>query len=162
MAWDLARTGVTALAITPGFLRSEAMLGLFGVTEANWRDAAARDPDFANSESPHYVGRAIAALAADPNVRARAGAAYAAADLADEYDFTDIDGSRPNFWRAIVAKLQPELDAPADLSPWAMQHAAGRYQRRHLASEHADETRALAARLGWKRLGAGLQPIGGL
>jgi NAD(P)-dependent dehydrogenase (short-subunit alcohol dehydrogenase family) len=162
MAWDLARTRVTALAITPGFLRSEAMLDIFGVTESTWREGAKQNPDFAFSESPRFVGRAIAALAADPNVRARAGGAYVAADLAEEYGFTDVDGSRPHFWNGVLSRLHPELDGDAALTPWAMRHAAGRYQKVHPSPEHADEARALAARLGWKRLGVGLQPVGGL
>ena len=162
MAWDLATTRVTALALSPGFLRSEAMLENFGVTEANWRDGAKRDPDFAASETPRYVGRAVAALAADPEVRAKAGGAYFAADLAGEYGFTDIDGSQPHFWKSVLARLEPELAGETDLSPWARLHAAGRYQKLHLSPEHAVEARALAARLGWKRLGAGLQPVGGL
>ena len=69
MAWDLARTGVTALAVSPGFLRSEAMLDRFGVGEDNWRDAVEKEAEFAYSETPHYVGRAVAALAADPRRR---------------------------------------------------------------------------------------------
>jgi NAD(P)-dependent dehydrogenase (short-subunit alcohol dehydrogenase family) len=162
MAWDLARTRVTALALSPGFLRSEAMLERFGVSEANWRDGVASDPDFAASETPRYVGRALAALAADPNLRTKAGGAYFAADLAEEYGFSDVDGARPHFWKSVSARLGPELAGEAELSPWARLHAAGRYQKRHLSSEHADEARALAARLGWKRLGAGLQPVGGL
>ncbi len=162
MAWDLARTGVTALALSPGFLRSEAMLQNFGVSESNWRDGAQRDPDFAASESPRYVGRAVAALAADPNVGAKAGGAFFAADLAEEYGFTDADGSRPHFWKSVMARLQPELEGDVPLTPWAMRHAAGRYQKLHLTAGHADEVRALAARLGWKRLGAGLRPVGGL
>jgi NAD(P)-dependent dehydrogenase (short-subunit alcohol dehydrogenase family) len=162
MAWDLATTRVTALALSPGFLRSEAMLERFAVTEVNWRDGVASDPDFAASETPRYVGRAVAALAADPNLRAKAGGAYFTADLAEEYGFTDVDGSRPHFWKSVLARLEPELAGEDELTPWARLHAAGRYQRLHLVSEHADETRALAARLGWKRLGAGLQPVGGL
>ena len=162
MAWDLARTGVTALAVSPGFLRSEAMLENFGVTADTWRDGAARDPDFAISESPRYVGRAIAALAADPNVKAKAGAAFFAGDLAAEYGFTDADGSQPHFWKGVMSRLRPELDGDAPLTQWAVRHAAGRYQKLHLSAEDADEARALAARMGWRRLGAGLQPVGGL
>jgi NAD(P)-dependent dehydrogenase (short-subunit alcohol dehydrogenase family) len=162
MAWDLGRTRVTALAVSPGFLRSEAMLENFGVTETNWRDGAKQNPDFEFSETPRYVGRAIAALAADPNVRAKAGAAFFAGDLADEYGFTDLDGTRPHFWRGIVSKLAPELAGEGALSPWAMRHTAGHYQKIHLTPADADEARALAARLGWKRLGMGLQPVGGL
>src|SRR5580704_4020493 len=139
MAWDLATTRVTALALSPGFLRSEAMLERFGVTEANWRDGVTADPDFAESETPRYVGRAIAALAADPKLSAKAGGAYFAADLAEEYGFTDIDGRQPHFWKSVLARLEPQLAAEGDLSPWALRHAAGRYQKIHLSPEHADE-----------------------
>ena len=97
MAADLAPHGVVALAITPGFLRSEAMLDGFGVTEENWRDAAQQDPHFIASETPRYIGRAVAALAADPNVAARAGQALSSGNLAKEYGFTDLDGTQPNF-----------------------------------------------------------------
>jgi NAD(P)-dependent dehydrogenase (short-subunit alcohol dehydrogenase family) len=162
MAWDLARTRVTALALSPGFLRSEAMLERFGVTEANWRDGVAADADFAASETPRYVGRAVAALAADPNLRAKAGGAYFTADLAEEYGFTDVDGRQPHFWKGVMERLGPELARDGELSPWTRQHASGRYQRLHLSAAHADETRALAVRLGWTRLGKGLQPVGGL
>jgi NAD(P)-dependent dehydrogenase (short-subunit alcohol dehydrogenase family) len=94
---ELRRTGVTALALTPGFLRSEAMLDLFGVTEANWRDGAAKDPNFLASETPCFVGRAVAALAADPNVASRAGRVFSSWELAREYGFTDVDGRQPHW-----------------------------------------------------------------
>ncbi len=97
MSRELRRTGVTALAVTPGFLRSEAMLEHFGVTEANWREGAAKDPHFIASESPAYVGRAVAALAADPNVAAKAGRVFSSWALAREYGFTDLDGSQPHW-----------------------------------------------------------------
>jgi NAD(P)-dependent dehydrogenase (short-subunit alcohol dehydrogenase family) len=160
MAWDLARTGVTALALTPGFLRSEAMLERFGVTEADWQGAAAGNPDFGFSETPHYIGRALAALAGDQRVRRKAGAAYSVGDLAEEYGFTDLDGSRPHFWRSITEKLAVEMPDDAPLTPWAMRHAAGRYQKIHPSPVHAEEARAIQARLGWQRLPKGLQPIG--
>ncbi len=162
MAWDLATTRVTALALSPGFLRSEAMLERFGVSEANWRDGCAQDPDFAASETPRYVGRAVTALAADPNLRAKAGGAYFTADLAEAYGLTDVDGRQPHFWKAMAARLEPEFAGDGELSASARLHASGRYQRLHLSPAHADEARALAGRLGWKRLGAGLQPVGGL
>ncbi len=162
MAWDLATTRVTALALSPGFLRSEAMLERFGVAEANWRDGVESDPDFAASETPRYVGRAIAALAADPHLRAKAGGAFFTADLAEEYGFTDVDDRQPHFWKAVTARLEPALAGDGELSAWGRLHASGRYRRLHLSAEHADEARELAARLGWKRLGAGLQPVGGL
>jgi hypothetical protein len=104
MAWELRRhPAMTALALTPGFLRSEAMLDGFGVTEANWRDATAKDPHFIESETPFYVGRAVAALAADPNVAAKAGRVFSSWDLAREYGFTDVDGRTPH-WGEYFAK----------------------------------------------------------
>ncbi|MFA1542938.1 SDR family oxidoreductase [Actinomadura monticuli] len=96
-AAELRPHGVAAVALTPGFLRSEAVLDHFGVTEDNWRDAVARDPHFAHSESPAYVGRAVAALAADPGVMAKTGRALATWGLYAEYGFTDADGTRPDF-----------------------------------------------------------------
>ncbi|QDE67695.1 short-chain dehydrogenase [Myxococcus xanthus] len=97
MSRELRRTKVTALALTPGFLRSEEMLESFGVTEANWREGAAKDPHFIASESPAYVGRAVAALAADPNVGTKAGRVFSSWALAREYGFTDADGSQPHW-----------------------------------------------------------------
>jgi len=96
-AEDLRPHGVSAVAITPGFLRSEAVLEHFGVHEENWRDGVARDPHFAASETPRYVGRAVAALAADPAVASRSGRVLTSWDLAAEYGFTDVDGSRPDW-----------------------------------------------------------------
>jgi NAD(P)-dependent dehydrogenase (short-subunit alcohol dehydrogenase family) len=96
-AADLREHGVAALALTPGFLRSEAMLDHFGVTRDNWREAIERDRHFAASETPHFIGRAVAALAADQGVMARSGKAFATGDLAEEYGFDDIDGTRPNW-----------------------------------------------------------------
>ena len=158
MAWDLARTRVTALAVTPGFLRSEAMLDRFGVTEANWRDAVKGEAEFAYSETPRYLGRAVAALAADPEVRRKAGLALNVGDLADEYGFTDLDGTRPHFWRSVEAWLEGEMAAEGPLSPQAARIASARYMSSHLS--HPDRARAYAERLGFKGLGAGLRPAG--
>jgi NAD(P)-dependent dehydrogenase (short-subunit alcohol dehydrogenase family) len=97
LAHELRPHNVAAVALTPGFLRSEAMLDHFGVTEANWREAAAQDPHFIASETPHYIGRAVVALAADPNVMAKSGQALATWHLAHEYGFTDADGSQPDW-----------------------------------------------------------------
>lgn len=97
MAKDLRRTGVIALAVTPGFLRSEEMLENFGVTEANWREAVKKVPDFIASETPAFVGRAVAALAADPKVAAKAGRVFSSWGLSREFGFTDLDGSRPDW-----------------------------------------------------------------
>jgi NAD(P)-dependent dehydrogenase (short-subunit alcohol dehydrogenase family) len=102
-AADLDGTGVTALALTPGFLRSEAVLDHFGVTAETWRDAIARDRHFAASETPRFVGRAVAALAQDPEVHRFAGRALASWELAREYGFTDVDGARPD-WGAHYAE----------------------------------------------------------
>ncbi len=98
-AEELRDHGITAVAVTPGFLRSEAMLDHFGVTEANWRDGGAKDPHFLASETPRYVGRAIAALAADPKVGERTGQVLTSWDLAEEYDIEDVDGRRPHWDR---------------------------------------------------------------
>ncbi|WP_207946824.1 SDR family oxidoreductase [Actinomadura sp. 7K507] len=96
-AAELKPRGVAAVAVTPGFLRSEAVLDHFGVTEANWRDAIAKDPHFAHSETPAYLGRAVAALAADPQVMTKTGRALATWGLYEEYGFTDVDGTQPDF-----------------------------------------------------------------
>ena len=98
-ATELAPHGITVLAITPGFLRSETMLQHFGVTEDTWREAGRKDPNFLVSESPLFVGRAIAALAADPKVRRRTGLLLSSWELAREYGFTDYDGRRPDWGR---------------------------------------------------------------
>ncbi|MFC9397055.1 SDR family oxidoreductase [Streptomyces sp. NPDC057027] len=112
LAKELAEYGGTAVVVTPGWLRSEQMLAGFGVTEENWRDATEKIPDFGVSESPVYVGRAVAALAADPDRRRWTGQSLSSAQLAGEYGFTDADGSRPDAWGFIVAsetgKRNPE------------------------------------------------------
>jgi NAD(P)-dependent dehydrogenase (short-subunit alcohol dehydrogenase family) len=99
MATELKPHGVAAIAVTPGFLRSEAMLDHYRVTERNWRDHGKKDKNFLESESPLYVGRAVAALAADPNVMARTGQLYGSWELARAYKFTDYDGRRPDWGR---------------------------------------------------------------
>jgi NAD(P)-dependent dehydrogenase (short-subunit alcohol dehydrogenase family) len=101
LGYELRTRGVTALAVTPGFLRSEAMLERFGVTEATWRDYVAQDPHWAESETPMYVGRCIAALAADPEVWRFNGGVYASWDLAERYGIEDVDGRRPHWGRHI-------------------------------------------------------------
>lgn len=102
-AEELREHGITAVAVTPGFLRSEAVLDHFGVTEANWRDAGAKDPHFLASETPHFVGRAIATLAADPAVHARTGQVLTSWDLAEEYGIRDVDGRQPHWGRHFAA-----------------------------------------------------------
>ena len=99
---ELKPHGATAVAITPGWLRSEMMLDNFGVAEENWRDAVDRKmapPDFALSESPRYVGRAVVALASDPDRSRWNQRSVSSAQLAHEYGFADLDGSRPDIWR---------------------------------------------------------------
>lgn len=114
-AEELKPFGCTAVALTPGWMRSEMMLEHFGVTEANWRDAGATQPHFAAiSESPRFVGRAVAALAADPDVHQRTGGSFSSGGLALGYGFTDTDGSRPDCWRYLV-EVQ-EAGRPADAS----------------------------------------------
>ena len=160
MAWDLAPFGMTALAVSPGFLRSEAMLERFGVTEANWRDALKADPAFAYSETPRFVGRAIAALAADPKVRRKSGMAFCAGDLAEEYGFDDVDGSRPHFWRSVEAWLDREVAKDGELTPEVRRMASARYMSSHLTPAAAEQMRAYAAKLGFGGLGGGLKPVG--
>jgi NAD(P)-dependent dehydrogenase (short-subunit alcohol dehydrogenase family) len=110
LSQELQGRGITALAVTPGFLRSEWMLDHFGVTEENWRDQAAKDPAFGESETPLFVGRCIAALAADANVSRKNGRVFASWDLAEEYGVDDADGRRPHFKRWLQANM-PEVAA---------------------------------------------------
>lgn len=104
LGYELRERGVTAVAVTPGFLRSERMLALFGVSEATWREHAARDPHWAESETPLFVGRCIAALAADPERWRLNGSALASWDLAERYGIDDADGRRPHWGRYIAAQ----------------------------------------------------------
>jgi hypothetical protein len=160
MAWDLAGTGVTALAISPGFLRSEAMLERFGVAESNWRDATKTNPSFGQSETPRYVGRAIAHLAADPRVGEKSGQALFVDSLADEYGFTDVDGSSPRFWRTIETWLEGKIAAGEPLKGDARHMAAARYGHIHLTPSRSDQASAYANALGLGGLGAGMRPGG--
>ncbi|MGY1602697.1 SDR family oxidoreductase [Geodermatophilus sp. SYSU D00815] len=111
---ELAPHGATAVALTPGWLRSEMMLEHFGVTEDTWRDALERVPHFAISESPRFVGRAVAALAADPERKRHNGRSTSSGELAKEYGFTDLDGSAPDCWRYLV-EVQ-DAGKPADVT----------------------------------------------
>jgi NAD(P)-dependent dehydrogenase (short-subunit alcohol dehydrogenase family) len=110
-AAELAPHGIAVVAVTPGFLRSESMLQHFGVTEDNWRDAGKQDSNFLQSESPLFVGRTIAALAADPRVRQRTGMLYGSWELGREYGITDYDGRRPDWGRHSIdfSVLPPAL-----------------------------------------------------
>lgn len=126
--YDLAKTSVSrialaqahelrpyhcsAIALTPGWLRSEQMLDNYGVSEANWRDAIAKQPHFVITETPRYVGRAVAHLAADPDVRRWSGQSLSSGQLAKIYGFTDLDGSQPDAWRYVV-EVQ-DAGKPAD------------------------------------------------
>jgi NAD(P)-dependent dehydrogenase (short-subunit alcohol dehydrogenase family) len=116
MAWahakDLAPHGATSVALTPGWLRSEMMLEAYGVTEENWRDAVLKSPHFVISETPRFVGRAVAALAADPDRSRWNGQSLSSGGLAQVYGFTDLDGSRPDAWR-YVPEVQ-DAGKPAD------------------------------------------------
>jgi NAD(P)-dependent dehydrogenase (short-subunit alcohol dehydrogenase family) len=116
MAWahakDLAPHGATSVSLTPGWLRSEMMLEAFGVTEENWRDATVKVPHFVISETPRFVGRAVATLAADPDRARWNGQSLSSGGLAQIYGFTDLDGSRPDAWR-YVPEVQ-DAGKPAD------------------------------------------------
>nr|WP_284666720.1 SDR family oxidoreductase [Myxococcus sp. SDU36] len=116
LAWSQARElkphGATAVALTPGWMRSEGMLEHFGVTEQNWRDATVKEPHFVISETPAYVGRAVAALAADADKARWNGQSLSSGQLARVYGFTDLDGSQPDAWRYVV-EVQ-DAGRPAD------------------------------------------------
>jgi len=112
LAKELADSGGTAVSVSPGWLRSEQMLEAFGVTEATWRDALEKTPDFGVSESPVYVGRAVAALAADPDRNRWTGRSLSSGQLAGEYGFTDADGSRPDAWGFLVARETDDQASP--------------------------------------------------
>jgi NAD(P)-dependent dehydrogenase (short-subunit alcohol dehydrogenase family) len=114
LAHELRPHGATAVALTPGWLRSEMMLDAYRVTEATWREATKAQPHFAISESPAYVGRAVAALAADPSVSRWSGQSLSSGQLAKVYGFTDRDGSQPDAWRYLV-EVQ-DAGKPADVT----------------------------------------------
>jgi NAD(P)-dependent dehydrogenase (short-subunit alcohol dehydrogenase family) len=100
---ELTSRPVTAVGVTPGWLRSESMLENFGVTEATWRDACVKTPGFAISESPAYVGRGVASLASAADADHWAGTIVSARQLADTYGVTDTDGSKPDCWGYLAA-----------------------------------------------------------
>jgi NAD(P)-dependent dehydrogenase (short-subunit alcohol dehydrogenase family) len=114
LAHELRPHGATAVSLTPGWLRSEAMLDAYGVTEQNWRDATKSSPHFAISETPAFVGRAVAALAQDPGVSRWSGQSLSSGQLAKIYGFTDLDGSQPDAWRYLVEVQEP--GQPADVT----------------------------------------------
>ena len=112
LSQELQGRNIAAVAVTPGFLRSEWMLDNFGVTEENWREAAAKVPEFIASETPLFAGRCVAALAADPNVGTKNGRVFASWDLGEEYQVDDADGTRPHFYRWLLE------NAPAVAGGW--------------------------------------------
>ena len=117
MAEELYARGVAAVAVSPGFMRTEWMLDHFGATEENWREVAEKNPEakrfgFAASETPCFVGRAVAALAADPRVLDKSGGVYGSWTLSDEYGFTDVDGNRPHWWRYAEGEFKQVVGAP--------------------------------------------------
>jgi NAD(P)-dependent dehydrogenase (short-subunit alcohol dehydrogenase family) len=159
MSAELKDTHTTAVALTPGFLRSEAMLDHFGVSEETWRDAIAKDPYFEESETPFFVGRAVAALAADPAVGEKSGQALAVWNLAPEYGFTDVDGRQPNLSERIVdvvtravlslidmGRVPPlrEASNPASIAhhQTAPRAASSQCQRRHVSRSYRAGARA--------------------
>ncbi len=105
LAYELRKQKIAAVAITPGFLRSESMLDIMHVTEENWRDAAKKRPEWIESETPMLVGRAVAALAADRHVMKKTGRVYNSSELASEYGFTDVDGRVPRIWEYLAEKM---------------------------------------------------------
>jgi NAD(P)-dependent dehydrogenase (short-subunit alcohol dehydrogenase family) len=111
---ELEPFGATAVAVTPGWLRSEMMLDAFGVSEESWRESDIAPPDFALSESPRYVGRAVVALASDRDRARWNQQSVNSGQLALEYGFTDVDGSQPDMWRFIEEVREPGLDASLD------------------------------------------------
>ncbi|MGC2402673.1 MAG: SDR family oxidoreductase, partial [Acidobacteriaceae bacterium] len=154
MAMELVRTKVTALSLSPGFLRSEAVLEHFGVAEDNWRDAIAKDPYFAESETPLLVGRAVVALAADPKVRAKAALVHFASDLAREYGFTDVDGRVPNFPKMFDMKME-EVTTTLPLKAEDRFFAWVRYCQIHKDPARRELAARLATALGLEGLGPG-------
>ena len=130
LAVELAPHKVTALSVTPGFMRTEAILEGYGVTEANWRDAIdhpqAKGFGWAGSETPCFLGRGVAALAADPNVHKKSGGLFGSWALADEYGFTDIDGGRPHWGRYGKEHFPQFFDAKSTTPyEWRLVETAG-------------------------------------
>jgi NAD(P)-dependent dehydrogenase (short-subunit alcohol dehydrogenase family) len=158
MAVELVDTGVTALSVSPGFLRSEAVLEHFGVGEENWREAIAKDQYFAESETPFLVGRAVAALAADADVRRKSGTICFASDIAREYGFTDADGRVPDFPKMLDANMKA-LAAKAQLTETERWLVSARYWQIHQDPARRELAVTLAKALGLEGLGPGLSPF---
>jgi len=158
MAAELVRTGITALALSPGFLRSEAVLDHFGVSEESWRGAIAKDPYFTESESPRLVGRAVVALAADPEVKRKAGLVHFASDLARDYGFADVDGRRPDFPGMFDAEARV-LAEKTTLADHERYLVWARYWQIHRDPVRQDLAARLAEALGLEHFGADLLPL---
>ena len=158
MAWDFRGTGVTALALSPGFLRSESVLEHFGVTEANWRDGAAKDRLFEESETTSFLGRGIVALASDPEVARFSGAALASEDLANVYGLDDADGRRPHVYRHFEQIARDIAAGDGPLNDYDRFFAWASYMRYHRDPVTADMAEGLRKRLGWEGLALALQP----
>jgi NAD(P)-dependent dehydrogenase (short-subunit alcohol dehydrogenase family) len=158
MAVELVNTGVTALSVSPGFLRSEAVLQHFGVREDNWRDAIAKDAYFAESETPWLVGRGVAALAADAGVKRKAGTICFASDLAREYGFSDVDGRVPDFPKLFDANMNALADK-ASLSESERWLASARYWQIHQDPARRELAVKLGRALGLEGLGPALSPV---
>jgi NAD(P)-dependent dehydrogenase (short-subunit alcohol dehydrogenase family) len=156
MASELRRHNVVALSLTPGFLRSEAMLDGFDVTEANWRDAIAKNPDFAESETPAYVGRAVVALATDPNVAAKAGKVCSSWTLAREYGLHDTDGNQPDWGAYFERMVNAILDRGGPSNRDEELRVWSRYEQIRSDPQNADEAARIAAAL--KRAGVSILP----
>ena len=148
LAADLRPHHVTALAVTPGFLRSEHVLDSFGVSEANWRDAIDRDPYFAESETPCLVGRVVAALAADPDVAAKSGRLFAAWTLSKEYGIDDVDGRRPDWGTFFPRKVREIVDGgePTEMNLFIVRSRLYQAELDPAAAEEAERLRAWLAR----------------
>ena len=147
MACDLHRHNVTALTVTPGFLRSEAMLDGFGVTEENWRDAIKQDSYFAESETPCYMGRGVAALAVDPDVASKNGGLYSSGSLAKEYGFTDLDGRQPDWGSYFAARIREILDHEASPDEMSLYNVRARMNQIELDPAAEEECERLRAYL---------------
>ena len=148
MAADLRPHHVTALAVTPGFLRSEHVLDSFGVSEANWRDAIEKDPYFAESETPCLVGRVVAALAADPDVARKSGGLFAAWTLSKEYGIDDVDGRRPDWGTFFPRKVREIVDGgePTETNRFIVRSRLYQVELDPTATEEAERLRAWLAR----------------
>lgn len=159
MANDLKDHDVTVLALTPVYLRSEAILDSKGVKEENWQDAIKQDPNFAESETPCYVGRAVAALAADANVATKSGGLFSSWGLSGEYGYTDIDGCRPDWGQSWPSKVQKVLDQEGKPDERSLFEVRAMLHQIELEPAYTDEVlrlRAYVDRQGKKELDSGL------